>query len=84
MKKNKTKKSFDKFFLLTWKKIAITLMIWIGAVFFHNMIYAFIVGVLKIEIVDEPFFFIIAVIVIPVYFIISVVYTLIKRLKNTK
>jgi hypothetical protein len=82
MKKRKNK--LAEFFTLSWKKTAIVLMIWIGAVFFHNMIYAFIVGVLKIEIIDEPFFFIIAVIIIPAYFIISIIYTLIKKLRRRK
>ncbi len=75
----KRKNKFDKYFLFSWRKIAITLMIWIAAVFFHNMIYAFVVGVLKINLVDEPFFFIIAVIIIPLYIIAVTVYSLVKK-----
>jgi hypothetical protein len=85
MPKKKSKKSvnrFDKLFLLTWKKVFLGVIAWFVAVILHNLVYAFIVGVLKIEIVDEPFFFIIAVLVIPLYFLISIVYTLIKLVKR--
>ncbi len=77
MKRRKNK--ISEFFLLSWKKTAIALIIWILAVFLHNMVYAFIVGILKIDIADEPFFFIIAVFIIPAYFLISIIYTLIKK-----
>ena len=80
MKKRKNK--FDKFFLLSWKKIFFGLIIWIAAVVLHNLIYGFFIDVLKIEIGDEPFFFIIATIVIPIYFLIAIVYTIIYILKN--
>ena len=64
-KKNPGKNKLDKFFLLSWKKIFFGLIVWVSAVVLHNLIYTFITGVLKIEIADEPFFFVIAVIVIP-------------------
>jgi len=74
----KKRMTCSEFFTLSWKKTAIALMIWIGSVFFHNMIYAFFRGIFKIEL-DEPVFFCIAVIIIPGYFLISIVYSLIKR-----
>ena len=76
MKKQENK--ISEFFTITWKKTAIALMIWIIAVFFHNMVYAFFVGVLGIEF-EDVIFFIIAVIIIPLYFIISIIHTLIKK-----
>ncbi|MDD5012425.1 MAG: hypothetical protein PHQ66_02145 [Candidatus Nanoarchaeia archaeon] len=83
MKKiNKRKNKFDRFFLLNWKKIFLGMIIWVGAVVLHNLTYAFIIGVLKINIVDEPFFFVIAVIFIPLYFLISIIYTLIQKLRK--
>jgi membrane protein DedA with SNARE-associated domain len=90
MKKRKTKRknNFDKFFLLNWRKIFIGIIAWFLAVFLHNAVYAFGIyfggenfwgpnG-------DEAFFFIIALIVIPVYFLISVIYTLIKKIRKGK
>lgn len=73
-------KKLSNFFTITWKKTAIALIIWIVAVFFHNMIYAFCVGVLKVEF-EEPFFFLLATIGIPLYFIISIIYTIFKKKK---
>lgn len=77
-KKSSLGKKLSNFFIITWKKTAIALIIWIIAVFFHNMIYAFCAGVLKVEF-EEPFFFLIATIGIPFYFIISIIYTIYKK-----
>ena len=81
-KKTTREKKLDKFFLLSWKKIFFGAIVWISAVVLHNLIYTFITGVLKIEIADEPFFFVIAVIVIPIYFLIAIVYTIMYILKK--
>jgi len=67
----------SKLFLLSWKKTSMALIIFIISVFFHNLIF----GLTGIE---EVIFFIISVIVIPVYFIISVVYSLIIKYKTKK
>ncbi len=80
---NKRKIRWDKYLLLTWKKTAIALMIWIIAVFFHNIVYAISSGVFQIKI-EDPFFFSIAVILIPIYFIVSIIYTFVKRTKKRK
>lgn len=82
-KRKKKENRFDKFFLLTWKKIFIGIIAWFIAVIIHNLIYAFFMGVLNIDF-DEPFFFIIAIFVIPLYFLISIVYTLIKLVKRKR
>lgn len=68
-------KKLDKWFLLSWKKTAIALIIWIGAVFFHNLVSALIN-------IEEPVFFIVSVIVIPIYFIISIIYSIFKRTRK--
>jgi len=78
MAKKRFNQKLSDFFTITWKKTAIALMIWIAAVFFHNMVYAFFVGVLGIEF-EEPVLFLIAVVVIPLYFLISIIYSLIKK-----
>ncbi|MEK6819765.1 MAG: hypothetical protein AABY03_01030 [Nanoarchaeota archaeon] len=62
-------KHLDVFFLLNWKKSISIVGLWALAVFLHNMVY----GLAGFE---EPFFFLIAVFVIPAYLIASIVYTL--------
>jgi hypothetical protein len=82
MKKKKRGKEnkFNRWFLLSWKKVFFGVIVWIGAVILHNLTYVFITEILKIEIDDEPFFFVIAVIVIPAYFLIMIIYTLVKMI----
>jgi len=81
IKLKKSKKT--NLFLLSWKKTGIALIVWVVAVVIHNMIYAFFVGVLGIEF-EEPVFFLFAMGVIPVYFIVSIIYTIIKKLKKRR
>jgi len=82
-KRKKIKNKFDKFLLMNWRNAGILLIAWIIAVVIHNLSYAFFLGVLGIEF-EEAVFFIIATIGIPLYFIISVFYNLIKKLKRSK
>ena len=75
------------FFLLSWKKTAIALMLFIVFVFFHNMIYGLFIVLFGEDFWgngDEPIFFILAVIVIPLYFIISISYTLFVKMRGGK
>lgn len=79
-KKSKKKKKRDKMkskdlFLLSWKKFALILIAWVAAVVIHNFGSA-LLGF------EEPVFFLLAVIVIPVYFIISIIYSIIKGFKK--
>jgi hypothetical protein len=67
MKKN----IYDKLFLLSWKKVWIIVVGGFVSILLHN----FISGAIGKE---EPVFFIIAVLLIPIYFFINVVYSLIK------
>lgn len=69
------KMNLEKYFLLNWKKIITIIIAWILAVILHNAVYA-------IFNIEEAVFFLLAVIVIPLYFIISVVYTIINKVKK--
>ena len=75
--KKKTKKKIDKWFLLSTKKAGMFLGAWILAVILHNLIY----GLFNVE---EAFFFILAVIVIPLYFIICIIYTILYFTRQRK
>ena len=68
-KKFRRTKHLDAFFLLNWRKSISIVGLWILAVVLHNAVY----GLAGFE---EPFFFLIAVLVIPAYLIASIVYTL--------
>jgi len=77
-KKIKKTKKKTPLLQLTWKKFGILVIAWVIAVVLHNLIYAFFLGIFKIEF-EEPVFFLIATIGIPLYFLVSVVYSLYKR-----
>jgi len=74
----KKQNRFDKYFLLSWRKGLLIIGAWIVAVILHNVIY----GVMKYFnpafTGDEALFFIIATIIIPIYFITSLIYSLVK------
>ena len=78
----KKKKGLDKFLLLTWKKILIIIGSFFLAVILHNLFYALSEISGKNLAIGEVFFFLIAVIVIPIYVLISFVYTAIKMIKD--
>ena len=71
----KRKNKFDKWFFLNWRKLLIIIGMWFLAVILHNLISA-IFGI------EEALFFIIAVFVIPVYFIALIIYTLVKFIRR--
>ncbi len=74
--------NLEKYFLLNWKKVLIIIIAWILAVILHNLTYALFYDFFSSTGGDEPVFFIIAVIIIPLYFIISIVYTITHKLKK--
>ena len=80
--KKKNQNKFDKWFLLTWKKILIIIVSWFLAVILHNLFYALSELWSKNLAIGEVFFFLIAIILIPLYFIICLVYSLIKMIKD--
>ena len=68
-------KRLNKYFELNLKTLAAIISSWIISVILHNLVYA-IFGI------EEALFFIIAIFVIPTYFIISLIYTLVKKIKS--
>ncbi len=71
-----------KVFLITWKKILWIFAAWVAAVLLHGFVYGLFKGFFDKHGGDEPFFFLIAVIVIPLYLLICLVYTIIYFFKK--
>ena len=71
----------DSLLRLTWKKLLLTIAVWIFCVVMHNVIYALFLDFFGPN-GDEPFFFLLAVVVIPLYFVVAMAYTVIRR-KNS-
>jgi len=69
----------DKYLLLSWKRILIIACAWVLSVLLHNIVYGLFYEHFSRTGGDEPVFFILAVFVIPLYFIISLVYTVIRK-----
>lgn len=65
----------DKYFLLTWKKLWILCVGGFVGILLHNLISA-LLGV------EEPVFFIIVVMLIPLYFLVLIIYTLVKMINS--
>ena len=85
MKKQKKKISkLRKYFLLSGKRILLIMVAWFVCVILHNLFYALreISGISFS--VFEVLFFLIAILIIPLYFIFSFVYTIIEMIKNKK
>jgi len=80
----KRKNNWNKYFLLSWKKILLIALSWIVAVILHNLVYGLFKTYFDSHGGDEPFFFIIAVIVIPLYFFVCLIYSLIFWIKNSR
>ena len=68
-------------FLLTWKKILLIPISWVVAVLLHNLVYGLFQDFFDSHGTDEPFFFIIAMLVIPLYLLICLVYTVVYYIK---
>ena len=74
---SKIKNNFDKLFLLSWKKAWIIVVVGFISIMLHNFWYA-LFGF------EEFVFFLIVTIGIPIYFMASLIYTFIKKLKKRK
>lgn len=70
----------DKYFMLSWRKLWIIVVVGFVSILLHNLVYGLFKSYFDAHGGDEPFFFIIAVILVPVYFFICLVYTLIRKL----
>ena len=64
-------------FLFSWKKLWIIVVGGFISILLHNLISG-LIGV------EEPFFFLIVVIILPLYFLIMIIYTIIYKLTNKK
>jgi len=71
------KKNLDKWFLMSWRKAGIIVVGWFLAVLLHNLFYA-IFGF------EDAIFFTIAFPLIPIYFLIAIVYSLIRWIRKNK
>lgn len=67
----------DKFLLLSWRKVLLIGAAWLVCVVLHNLVYAALRPVFGQE-GDEPFFFLLAVIVIPLYTAACLMYSLVR------
>lgn len=67
----------DKLFLLTWKKLLLIPGAWILCVILHNLVYALFRSFFEPG-GDEPIFFLLAVVVIPLYALVTVIYSLVR------
>lgn len=70
-------KSADKLLLLTWKKLLLIPAAWLLCVFLHNAIYGLFQAFFEPG-GDEPFFFLLAVVVIPIYTLACLVYSVVR------
>ena len=68
--------NLEKYLLLSWKKLGIIVGAFIAAVLLHNLVYMIFFDYFTRTGGDEAFFFIIAIFVIPLYFLTSVGYTI--------
>jgi len=66
---------FNKYFLLSWRKLWIIVVGWFVAVMLHNLVCA-LFGF------EEAVFFIIAIFVIPSYIILVLIYSLVKLIRS--
>jgi hypothetical protein len=67
----------NKFFTLTWKKLWIVVVTGFVSIILHNLVGA-LIGL------EEAFFFIIAVFLVPGYILIAVPFTLLNLFKNRR
>lgn len=70
----------DKYLLLNWKRILLIIGAWFLAVILHNLIYGLFPSYFDASGGDEPFFFLIAIVFIPLYAAVALVYTIARLL----
>ncbi|TEU18206.1 MAG: hypothetical protein E3J21_06620 [Anaerolineales bacterium] len=73
---------YDKYLLLSWKRVLIIAGAWVLSVVLHNVVYGLFYEYFRRTGGDEAVFFILAIFVIPLYFIISLMYTVIRKLSK--
>lgn len=76
---------FDKYFLLSWKRVLIIVGVWLLLVLLHKAIYVFFYDYLATKVaLPANAVFVLGTVVIPLYFLVSLVYTLIRRMGYDK
>jgi hypothetical protein len=73
---------YDKYLLLSWKRILIIAGAWVLSVVLHNVIYGLFYEYFRHTGGDEAVFFTLAIFIIPLYFIASFVYTVVKKVSK--
>ena len=71
----------DKVLRLTLKRLVLIVAAWVSCVVMHNVVYALFHDFFGPH-SDEPFFFLLAAVVIPLYFVVSLVYTVVQRSRH--
>ena len=71
----------DTLLRLSVKRLLLIVAAWVICVLMHNVIYALFQDFFGPR-GDEPFFLIFAVIIFPAYFVASLAYTIIQRLRK--
>lgn len=71
----------DKLLRLNLRKLLLLVGVWVLCVVLHNLVYALFQDSFGPN-GDEPFFLILAVVVIPAYFLIALVYTVVQWLRS--
>ena len=69
-------------FLLSWKKVLLIFGVLVVSLVLHGLVYGLFKGYFDRHGGDEPFFFLIVVIVIPLYVLISLAYTIVYYWKR--
>jgi hypothetical protein len=72
----------DRILRLTWRRVLLVVAVWIACVVLHNIIYALFQDAWGPN-GDEPFFFVLAVVIIPVYLIVSGLYSAISWFRRS-
>lgn len=82
-KQKKSVNKFDKYLLLSWRKLWIIIVLAFISIILHNLIYGLGIYFGGEEFWgaggDEPFFFILTMVII-LYFLITMIYTLVRRI----
>ena len=71
----------DQLLRLTFKKLLVIVAAWVLCVVLHNALYALLRDSFGPG-WDEPFFLVLAVVVIPLYLVVSLIYTMIQRIRQ--
>jgi len=71
----------DKLLRLTLGKLLLTIAAWVLCVVMHNVIYGLFRDFFGPD-GDEPFFLLLAVVVLPLYVAVSLVYTVVQMLRR--